>query len=273
MERTVLVTGAGSGIGLATACHLADLGFTVVGLVPDVDEARSLTDAVAQTGNDARAVVADLIDPDARARAVDGLRLYALINNAGYMNAGLLRDIPLEDARAQLEAMVVAPLDLARRVLPHMLERGEGRLVQVTSAAVHTATPFTGWYQAAKAALRELSDALRLELAGTGVDVVEIEPGGIATNIWSRAAVELRHRRTGSWRPEVYERPLRMIDRFEGLAPDPTVVARRIGAVLTSGKPRPHQRIGLQAAVMRATSEVLPERVQARLSAAVTKVR
>ena len=102
------------------------------------------------------------------------------------MNAGLALDVPIADARTQLEVMVLAPMDLTRRVLPYMLERGQGRVVNVTSAAVHTSTPFTGWYQACKAALRELTDALRAELEDTGVDLVDIEPGGFRTAIWTR---------------------------------------------------------------------------------------
>ena len=186
MERVVLVTGAGSGFGMATATTLSSLGFTTVGLVSDARQGDVLNRAAATLGVGVEVIEADLADPAQRESAIKDRDLYALVNNAGYLNAGLLRDVGIDDARRQLEVMVLAPLDLAQRALPHMLRRGEGRIVNVTSAAVHTATDLRGWYQASKAALRGLNDALRLELASTGIDVIDIQPGRVRPGIWDR---------------------------------------------------------------------------------------
>jgi NAD(P)-dependent dehydrogenase (short-subunit alcohol dehydrogenase family) len=266
-ERRVLITGASSGFGLATAFHLTRLGFTVIGLVIDEQEEDALGRAAAEEGLEVGSIKADLANPQRRATAVKDLELYALVNNAGYMNAGLIRDVPVADARTQFEAMVLAPVDLARRVLPHMLERGEGRIVNVTSAAVHTSTPFTGWYQACKAALRELTDALRAELEDTGIDVVDIEPGGFQTDIWDRGIDELRRRQGQSSRADVYEEPLDLIHRTEPKMGDPNDVAEVIGRVLTQADPRAHIRVGPDAGPLRLVSELVPDRLWDRMVA------
>jgi NAD(P)-dependent dehydrogenase (short-subunit alcohol dehydrogenase family) len=264
-ERQVLVTGASSGFGLATALHLAALGFTVSGLVPDESGESALQSAATSQDLEIATVRADLANPQRRAAAVKDMKLYALVNNAGYMNAGLLRDVPIPDARAQLEAMVLAPIDLARRVLPYMLERGEGRIVNVTSAAVHTSTRLTGWYQACKAALRELTDALRPELEATGVDVVDIEPGGYRTDIWDRGQSELRQRQATSTRAEAYESAIDLIRRTEPRMGDPADVALAIGRALTTSRPRMHARVGRDAGPLRVVSDLLPDVVWDRL--------
>jgi NAD(P)-dependent dehydrogenase (short-subunit alcohol dehydrogenase family) len=272
-ERVVLVTGVGSGFGLATALHLADLGFTVIGLVPDQSEGSSVGRSARAHGTQIEIVYADLADPDARAHALEGRQLYAVINNAGYMNAGLMQDVPIDEARQQLEAMVLAPIDLVRRSLPHMLARGEGRVVNITSAAVHASTPFTGWYQASKAALRELTNALRLELVDTGIDVIDIEPGGFETRIWSRGADELRVHQGQSGQPEAYRRPLETITRFQSKMGEADDVAKVVGTVLTTAHPRAHIRVGPDAGPLRIVSDLVPHGLWDRAMAKISGVK
>lgn len=259
--RRVLVTGAGSGIGLATATHLAGLGFAVTGLVPDADEAGELRAEAGRRSVQVDVIESDLSDPGRRVGLVDDLDLWALVNNAGYMNAGMIRDVPLADARHQIETMVLAPMDLVRQALPRMVGRAQGRIVNVTSSALHTSTPLTGWYTACKAALRELDDSLRLELSGSGVDVVDIEPGGYRTGIWGGAVDELRARRAHSARPDLYDRVLSRLDRANNLMGDPEWVAVAIGSVLTTGDPPPHVRLGPGAGLLRALDHVVPDRL------------
>jgi NAD(P)-dependent dehydrogenase (short-subunit alcohol dehydrogenase family) len=154
-----------------------------------------------------------------------------------------------------------------------MLRRGEGRIVNVTSAAVHTSTPVSGWYQACKAALRELTDALRLELATTGIDVVDLEPGGFATGIWPRAADELRRRQAVSDRPRAYDRPLSAVERYQDRMGDPTAVAEAIVTALTSSRVRNHRRVGHDALPLRIAADVLPDRIWDRISSGLAGVR
>jgi short-subunit dehydrogenase len=267
-ERRVLVTGAGSGIGMATVRHLASLGFTTVGLVPDERERTALAAAARGWGADVDVVVADLSVAGAAAVA-DGLQLYAVVNNAGYMNVGLPQDVGLDEARRQFEAMVFAPMDLALRALPGMLRRGEGKIVNVTSAAAHAATPFTGWYVASKAALRGLTDSLRTALAGTGVDVVDVEPGGVDTRTWARAHQDLLGRRAASAQPGAYDRALAATAVLRSGMTPPERVAGAIGRALTTARPRAHVRVGRGATALRVVSEAVPDRVSDWASARI----
>ncbi|HMC38726.1 MAG TPA: SDR family NAD(P)-dependent oxidoreductase [Acidimicrobiales bacterium] len=271
MRRTVAVTGADSGIGLHTCAHLAEIGFDVIGVVASREGLERLRTDLPCPASRVEARVADLSDPQARAGLLAGTDVWALVNNAGYMNAGQVRDIPIEDARRQFETMVLAPVDLIQQVLPAMMARGQGRIVNVTSSAVHTSTPLTGWYTAAKAALRELNDALRVELRATGIDVVDIEPGGYATRIWERAGHELAARRRLAYAPDLYDRALRLLGPAQKPMGHPRRVAEVIGDVLTTGDPPAHRRIGPGARWLLLADRVLPDKVWDAVVAGATR--
>lgn len=270
MRRTVLVTGASSGIGLATVRHLVELGFHCVGTVRSEDDLDVLADATATD----RVVgeVMDVTDERACERVVADHTLYAVVNNAGYFNAGLVEDVDDEAARAQLEAMVVAPARLARLALPQMRQRGQGRIVNVTSAMVDVHFAMTGWYQASKAALDALTDALRAEVAADGVDVVAVEPAAIDTQIWHRAEEDLRRRRVGAHRPAAYDRGIAFIRALHGHMHSPDAVAQAIGAALVAGRPRARYRVGVEGPVLRWASRLAPALLRDRVLQTVLRL-
>lgn len=269
MQRSVLVTGANSGIGLATALHLADLGFGTIGAVRSDAKAEILAKAAADADVAVQPVVLDVADADACARVMAGLDLYGLVNNAGYYNVGTIADVPIDDALRQLEVMAVAPMRLARLALPGMRERGQGRIVNVSSTLAHTTSALTGWYQASKHALSAVSDALRVETAGFGIDVVLVEPGGIKTNIWRNAEDDLLRHRPGSASVTAYDRALSVLQALEGRMRLPAAVAEVIGTALTAGRPKTRYRVGVEATALRWAHALTPERVKDRLLRAV----
>lgn len=189
-NRYVLITGCSSGIGLAAAKGLKTYGFSVIA------STRSEEDAARLRKEGLTALRLDLSDPAsieegaAEALYLAGGRLYGLFNNAGYGQPGALEDMPTEALREQLETNLFGLHHLIRLVLPGMLAAGEGRIVQNSSVLGLVAMRYRGAYNASKFALEGYSDTLRLELAGTGVNVSLIEPGPIDTHfrINARAA-------------------------------------------------------------------------------------
>ncbi len=266
MVRTVLVTGANSGIGLETALHLARLGFRVVGTARSEEKGEALNKAASDAGVDVEVALLELTDGGARQRLVTRLEPWAVVNNAGYMNVGEVADVPPEDALHQLHAMVVAPMHLATLALPAMRRRGDGRIVNVSSVTAHLTGAMTGWYQACKHALSAVTDALRQEVAADGIAVVLIEPGALRTGIWDKTRDDLLRRRRGSDDPTAYDRSLGVVRILRRWLGPPRAAAEVIGEALTADRPRAHYRVRADAPVVEFLDLVLPTGVKDRLA-------
>src|SRR2546423_2164605 len=156
MGRTVVVTGANSGIGLVTALELADAGYDVIGTARTEAKAAILHDAAAERGLAVDTVLLDVADAESTAKGfaeIDALTdggPWAVVNNAGLAQAGSIEDVDDDEVRYQLEVNLVAPARIARLVLPGMRERGDGRIVNISSIAGRMSLPLMGWYCACK---------------------------------------------------------------------------------------------------------------------------
>jgi NAD(P)-dependent dehydrogenase (short-subunit alcohol dehydrogenase family) len=265
VARVVLTTGANSGIGLATVLELARLGFDSVGGVRSAAKARAVVEAAAEAGVKARTVRLDVTDAAACARVIDRLRPYGLVNNAGYSATGAVEDVDDGEARRVLETMVLAPMRLARLAVPHMRAAGGGRIVNISSIFGRVTTPLTGWYQGSKHAIEALSDALRVEVAGDGIKVVLIEPGGFRTGIWQAASTDIEGRE-GSRYEAAYQRLESGVRATQRLMGDPETVARVIGRAMTGRSPRPRQLVGYDAQAIAFWGRLLPTEVRDRLA-------
>ena len=263
--RSVLVTGASKGIGEATAEHLAARGWRVyagfraaadgqrLAALANVEPVRlDVTDAK-DIGNLVRRIEADLGDTG----------LDALVDNAGIAVAGPLEFLPLERLRTQLEVNVIGQVAVAQAMLP-ALRRARGRIVFVSSIAGLSALPFVGPYCASKHALEALADALRVELRPSGIHVILIEPGIIATPIWETsietglAALESAPAELDTY----YGPQLRAVQKqaAQGIDGLPAArVAERIERALTADRPRTRYLIGRDAR-LRLLLEWLPDR-------------
>jgi NAD(P)-dependent dehydrogenase (short-subunit alcohol dehydrogenase family) len=269
VERVVLVTGAGSGIGLATTLEAARLGFTAVGAVHRDDQADTVRSAARDAGVGVEVETLDVTDDEAVRHVIERRQPWGLVNNAGLMWPGLLAEQPLDEGRHHLDVMLLAPIRLVQLALPAMRRQGEGRIVNVSSIAGDANGPMLGWYETTKRALTTLSDALRPELAAWGIDVVVVEPGPCATPIWDKANARLQGEREGSTEPHVYDRTIEMIGDLAARAGDAADVAEVVGEVLRAGRPRFRYRVGASAGLVAGLGRVVPTSVKDRFTRAV----
>jgi short-subunit dehydrogenase len=183
--KSVIVTGASSGIGRAACALLAKSGYLVFGLARSYDKLQALA-AELPVGSYVP-VEFDATRPAAFAAVIDGIaaksEIYALVNNAGYVEPGAIEDVSMADLRAQFETNFFGAVGMIKQVLPGMMQRGKGRIVNVSSMAGMVSLPLIGAYCAAKHALDAVSAALAMETWNTGVRVSSINPGVIETNI------------------------------------------------------------------------------------------
>jgi len=193
-ERSVLITGCSSGIGLCAAVTLKARGWRVFATARKPEDIDRLKDE-----RGVESLYLDYTEPASIAAAAEQVlsatdgKLTALFNNGGYGQPGALEDIRPDVLRAQFEANVFGWHDLTARVIPAMRARSEGRIVFCSSVLGLIAAPYRGAYSASKFAVEALADTLRMELQGSGIHVVLIEPGPIATRFVERAIEAYRH--------------------------------------------------------------------------------
>jgi len=267
-QRTVLTTGANSGIGLATTIEMARRGHRSIGSVRSEAKAEIVHAAAAEAGVEVDTVLLDVTDA-AQCEAVIaevGRDLFGLVNNAGYALTGAIEDIPDDEARHLFETMVFAPMRLARLSLPAMRDNGRGRIVNVSSIAGLVSSPLAGWYTGAKHALEALTDSLRVEVARDGVQVVLIEPGGFKTGIWEDMTRDIeRHAEAGSRNTAAYERSLQMQRLIEPIMGSPEHCGRLIADVIEARLPRDRYLVGLDAQALRLGDRLTPNLLQDRV--------
>jgi NAD(P)-dependent dehydrogenase (short-subunit alcohol dehydrogenase family) len=188
-------------------------------------------------------------------------RLDALVNNAGIGVAAPLEDLPPDELRRQLEVNVVGQLAVTQAVLP-ALRAARGRIVIMGSIGGRSALPFLGGYAMTKFALEAMADSLRLELAADGIEVVLVEPGNIATAIWTKPQ-PLADRVSARYQARVARFRQVAAARSSKAAPA-DLVAQAVEHALTASRPRTRYVVGRDAKI-RAAIERLPDRIRDRV--------
>jgi NAD(P)-dependent dehydrogenase (short-subunit alcohol dehydrogenase family) len=273
--KVALVTGASSGIGEAVALKLRSLGYTVYGAARRVERMAGLADRGVRT------LAMDVTDGASMQAGVEQIvaaegRIDVLVNNAGYGSYGAIEDVPLEEARAQFEVNLFGAARLVQLVLPRMRAQRSGTIVNITSMGGKVHSPLGGWYHATKFALEALSDCLRIEVKPFGIDVVVIEPGGIATE-WDGIAVD-KLREASAAGSGAYAAQVGAVARAlssegnEGRNSPPSVVADAIGEAVTARRPKTRYAVGFGARPLLAARAVLPDRAYDALITRATGV-
>lgn len=197
-HKNVLITGASRGLGRALAERAARAGARVVGVARGGEALRAVVEGIRATGGEAHAVVADIAEQDAVARIAGQAAalvgpIDVLVHNASVLGPTPLRlllDTDCEDLAAVLEANLVGPFRLTKLIAGPMVLRGDGVIVHLSSDAAVSAYPRWGAYGASKAAQDHLARVLAAELEGTGVRVLAVDPGEMATMMHAAAMPE-----------------------------------------------------------------------------------
>ena len=259
-KQVVLITGASAGMGKEFAKQILKEGHIVYGVARRLDKMNDIR----QLG--VRVLSMDVTDNASMVQAVDSIleaegRIDVLINNAGFGSYGAIEDVPMAEARYQLEVNVLGAARLIQLVLPSMRAQQYGRIINISSIGGKMAMPFGGWYHASKFALEALSDSLRSEVEPFGIDVVVIEPGGIKSEWGTIAMTHLEKSSSGT----VYEAPAKKfasgMAAVDNKIPGPDVIARLVKRAIDAKKPKTRYLGGFMAKPAMLMKKVLSDRM------------
>jgi NAD(P)-dependent dehydrogenase (short-subunit alcohol dehydrogenase family) len=262
-SKAVLITGCSSGIGHATAEQLARDGWTVYATARKPETLTALEQAGCKT------LALDVTDEASMSAAVDAVvnaegAVGVLINNAGYSQSGAVESIPIEQIRRQFETNVFGLIRMCQLVLPGMRAQRWGRIVNLSSMGGRLVFPGGGIYHATKYAVEAISDALRFEVRGFGVEVIVIEPGLIVTNFGQTAAGSVGseagpyadfNRAVAEKTEAAYKGPMAK------LGAGPETVAKTIAAALEAERPKARYPVTPSAHLMINQRKVTPDRM------------
>lgn len=244
MSKTILITGCSSGIGRQLAVRLKERGHKVYASARALDKIVTLGElGIVPLTLDVTSAAS--IEQALQTVAANGDRIEWLVNNAGYGAMGPLAEMPQAEIERQFATNLYGPLALVRALVPSMKENGGGKIINIGSVSGILVTPFSGIYCATKAALHAASDALRMELAPFGIEVVVIQPGAIESDFGNNAEASLaRTFGSGSLYSDVKDGVLKRA-RASQNKPTPTgeFVEEMIGVIEKKHSP-PVARIG-----------------------------
>lgn len=266
-EKSILITGCSSGIGLCAATVLKKRGYRVFAT------ARQAKDIEILQSKGLESVQLDVNDPSTVSAALEFVlshtqgKLDALFNNAGYLQVGAIEDLTNEIEKAQFETNVFGPMQLIRQVLPIMRRQGEGRIIQNSSILGMVTFPYYGAYNASKFALEGFTRTLRQELRGTKIHVSLINPGPIYSDLRDKAYI--RYQQMGDIKThsayqaayEDLENSYFRHDKNDKIKIGPEAVVKKLIHALESPRPNIHYFVGLPAHLLAALNKLLPERV------------
>lgn len=269
---SVLVTGAGRGIGLAITRHMSARGWEVYAGARSEGALRELADLPR-----VNPIRLDIADRESVAALPDALpaTLDSVVNNAGIVVNGPVEGLTLDDLSWQLEVNVVAQIAVTQAVLPK-IRAAKGRIVFISSVSGLITTPGTGAYCASKYALESLADALRMELRPWGIAVSLVEPGPIRTDIWGdilvdhdRMVARLADEHRALYAPQL-KGTRKLLARIQKTAVDPEKVVRAVDHALTARRPKSRYLLDTASRVQKLVLGLTPTALSDSAFAALT---
>ncbi|MYL49966.1 SDR family NAD(P)-dependent oxidoreductase [Halobacillus litoralis] len=263
-KGVVLITGASSGMGMATAELLLKEGYIVYGAARRLEKMKGLE------SKGARILAMDVTDEQSMVDGVNQIikeegRIDVLFNNAGYGSYGAVEDVPLEEAKRQFDVNLFGLSRMTQLVLPHMRKQKSGKIINNSSMGGRIFTPMGAWYHASKHALEGYSDCLRLEVAPFGIDVVVIQPGSIESE-WTGIMLENLRKTSGTSAYKDMTRAfMKMTKNMTGAASSPKVIAETVKKAIEAKKPKTRYAAGKYAKPYMFLRKVVPDRMFDRI--------
>lgn len=263
--KTVLITGASTGIGEACACYLDARGFHVFAGVRRTEDGDRLS---AKASRNLTPVILDVVDSDSIGRSRETIAgvvrddgLDGLVNNAGIIVSGPIELVPLDEFRRQFEVNLFGQIAVTQAFLPH-LRNASGRIVNMSSISGKVAAPLLAPYSMSKFALEAFSDALRRELRPWNIEVSCVEPGAIATPIWNKGLEAPENQPDRAL--ELYGKSMQAMRKLAAKSRDNAVPAERVARVvhraLTARRPKTRYLVGPDAQIGGRLVRFLPDR-------------
>ena len=260
-EKVILITGASSGIGFDAAQTLAQQGHCVFAAARRTE----LMEPLKAYG--VHVIKMDVTDEKSMKDGVETLiqamgHIDVLINNAGYGYFGAIENVPMEDARRQLEVNVFGLARLTQLVLPYMRQQKSGRIINTSSIAGKMVFYMGGWYNVTKYSVEAFSDALRMEMKPYGIDVIKIEPGAIKTDWGIIAARHLKESSEGTAYEASGNQWAHNMDWFykTNLLSSPSVITKAIVRAVNSRHPKARYCRGRFSIIGRIAHAIMPAR-------------
>jgi len=263
-SKAVLITGCSSGIGRATAELMAAGGHRVYATARRLESIADLTERGCRT------LALDVTDEESMRAAVAAVEkaegaVGVLVNNAGYSQSGAVETLDMDDVRRQFETNVFGLIRMCQLVLPGMRSRRAGRIINLSSMGGKLTFPGGGAYHATKYAIEAISDALRFEVKGFGIDVVVIEPGLIKTRFSETAKATIDEGDGGPYASFNEAVAAATVDAYQGplsrLGGGPEAVARTIEKAVTAKRPRTRYPVTPSAWLLMGQRAVLTDRM------------
>jgi NAD(P)-dependent dehydrogenase (short-subunit alcohol dehydrogenase family) len=254
MPKVILITGVSSGIGKVCAEYLSGLGFKVYGTsrkTLDIDLPYTL-------------LKMDVTDVESVKQATNFIiekegKIDILVNNAGMGIAGAIEDNTDEEVRIQFETNFFGTLNVCKSVIPFMREKGEGKIINLSSLGGIMGLPFQGIYSATKFAIEGFSEALRMELKHSGIKVVVINPGDFKTNFTQNRIITNYN---NSIYKEQYLKTMSIVEHEEQNGSNPIIIAKTIARIIHKKSPKNSYYVGNLLQVMFAKSKrILPSKL------------
>ena len=264
ISKAVLITGCSTGIGRATAEHLVSRGWNVYATARKLESIADLAKRGCKT------LALDVCDDASMRAAVETVEraegaVGVLVNNAGYGLEGAFEEVPMTDIRRQFETNVFGLIAMTKLVLPAMRRQRWGRVVNMSSMGGKLTFPGGAYYHATKYAVESLSDALRFEVKGFGIDVIVIQPGPIKTRFGDTATGIIPAPKDSPYAAFNLALEKQIRELYEGgpmarFAAPPEAVAEAVEKAITATNPKTRYKVTLAARFLMGLRRILPDR-------------